>query len=182
MTKLTVFQAPWMRVYKTDSGFFFAERKGINSVAFALLREDGKIGLTREFKIANDQFVITAFGGSVDDEAKCCDPIYLRNTVKKEVLEESGFIVSNKNIKSLGRVLCSTQMNQWVYLYLVDIDSQKKIDRTTKDRNELTSSVVWLDESELYKLNDWKAITIFYKNKEKTNAKAKQFSDEVQGN
>ena len=56
-----------------------------------------------------------AFGGSLD-KAKSLEEIVI-----DEVIEEAGYIIDEDDIFSLGKVFVSTQMNQFVHLFLSNI-------------------------------------------------------------
>ena len=159
------FKSKWLKVYETPTGFFFAERKGIDSVAFILIdSERDQIGLVSEGKepVGNIK-MITAFGGSIDDVDKRQDQKYLLETVIKEVEEEAGFYVKPKDVIYCGKVLCSTQMNQFVHLFTVHVKRDEQKEKTSKDPREFSSFVSWLKPEQLTILEDWKAITIYFK-------------------
>jgi len=159
----SVHDNPWLKL-KKNKHFIYAQRKGTDSIAFVLLAtnisDTKRIGLTHEYKDPIDRFVTTAFGGSIDDEKYHHD---LRTLVKEEVLEESGFKVGVEDINYYGKVLCSTQMNQFVHLFTVKVDKSKQGEKTTTNPTELKASVQWLDMQEVAELEDWKAITTLVK-------------------
>lgn len=159
-----VFDNEWLKVKQTGGGFTYAERKGVNSIAFILLSQDPKdkepIGVIQEWKDPIEQFITTAFGGSIDEKEFKND---LELLVKTEVQEESGFIVSEEDIWYVGKVLCSTQMNQFVHLFIVRVDKSSQGPKTTTNPTEMNAEVVWLAPKQLTKLEDWKAITAYSK-------------------
>ena len=158
-----VFDSKFLKVYSTrkDGGFYYAERLGKDSVAFVLVSKDKDdkmpFGLITEFKDPIDKFLTTGFGGSMDKDVS---KIQL---VKEEVIEESGFDVEEKDIHYVGRVLCSTQMNQFVYLYYVDVDKSKQGEKTTDNPSEKKAKIVWVNKEIILKLLDWKSVTILAK-------------------
>ena len=137
-------------------GFQFAERRGVDSVAFICYdRDSEQFLLNREYKVPNNKMVLGAFGGSFD---KTNDPLYV---VINEVKEEAGFIVDHHNIVYLGKVLVSTQMNQYCWLYIVFVNKDKQVEREPENEIEKMAKIEWhLWDNEIYKLEDWKPITI----------------------
>jgi hypothetical protein len=136
----------------------------VDSVAFILtaknINDPKRIGVVYESKNPIGKFMETAFGGSIDTDKHNED---LRGLVKEEVMEEAGFDVILSDIKYYGKVLCSTQMNQFVHLFTVDVDKAKQQMKTTTNPTEKKSSVRWIDGGEVLKLEDWKAIVIVTK-------------------
>ena len=138
-------------------GYQFAERRGVDSIAFICYdpRKE-KFLLNREFKPPISSFILGAFGGSIDKDKKP------EEIVLDEVREEAGFVVSPEDIKLVGRVFVSTQMNQWCSLYIVFVDRDKQTNREPENAVEAMAQTHWVAWSEfaLSKLRDWKPITI----------------------
>jgi hypothetical protein len=155
-----IFDTPFLKVKKAG-GYFYSERKGIDSVAFILLAvnasDERRIGLIHEYKDPIGEFLTTAFGGSIDDDKYHSD---LRTLVKDEVIEEAGFDVSLSNIEYHGNVMVSTQSNQFCHLFTVEVDKLKQVERTTTNPTELKSAVTWISMKEVLNLQDWKAQSI----------------------
>lgn len=155
-----LFDNKWLKV-KNANGFIYSERKGVDSVAFILVAvnaaDERRIGLIHEYKDPLGKFLTTAFGGSIDDEKYHAD---LRTLVKDEVIEESGFDVSIDKIEYHGKVMVSTQSNQFCHLFSVEVDKLQQGERTTTNLTELKSAVSWLSMPEITKLEDWKSQTI----------------------
>ncbi len=163
------YQSEFINV-KRNGGYYYAERKGVDSVAFVLfsisLTDENRIGVIKEKKYPIEEYVITAFGGSIDNPKYFND---LRQVVIDEAIEEAGFIVEDKDISYYGKVLVSTQMNQYCHLFGVAVDKYKQVQKTTTNIRELDSTIVWLTLPEVIKLNDWKAITIVAKKMSENN-------------
>jgi hypothetical protein len=155
-----VFDNPWLKVKKAG-GYFYSERKGVDSIAFILVAvnasDERRIGLIHEWKDPIGNFLTTAFGGSIDDEKYHND---LRLLVKDEVMEEAGFDVQFSAIKHHGSVMVSTQSNQFCHLFSVEVDKMQQGERTTTNPTELRSAVSWLTMMDIAKLEDWKAQAI----------------------
>lgn len=141
----------WER--KGCSSYYYAERLGIDSIAFVLWDNNtNKAGLIKEFKPPINEFLVTAFGGSLDKECS------KKQIVKDEVKEESGY--ENCEISFMGKSFVSTQMNQWCYLYLVDVTHAELGGREPQTEMEAQASTVWLSPDEVKNGYCWKAITI----------------------
>ena len=157
---------PFLTVLKAKGYYYYAERAGKDSIAFILIdnNKENCIGLIKELKppIGNDVFLTTAFGGSLDKD------IPLIEIVREEVKEEAGYLVNSNTFMSLGKiipvgkVLVSTQMNQFCHLFVVDVTglSQGKRDL---DEHEFGSTVEWIEPEDLLTLQDWKAPLIYMK-------------------
>lgn len=140
----------------TRSTYYYAERLGKDSVAFILHnRSTGKFGLIKEFKPPINDYLITAFGGSLDKDKDNLD------IVKDEVREEAGYIMAD--ISYVGRSFVSTQMNQFCYLYLVDVTDAKQVEKEPETYLESIATVEWLTRDQIMRGDDWKAITILTK-------------------
>ena len=142
-------------------GYQFAERLGRDSIAFICYDETTREFLVNnEYKPPNDEFVAGAFGGSLDKDRAIIE------IVKDEVEEEAGFIVSMKeDIKLVGRMFVSTQMNQYCYLYIVFVNRKNQGKKKPENAIEAMATTEWLDEKGIMSLNEWKAITILAKAK-----------------
>lgn len=143
---------------KNVQGYFFAERKGVDSVAFLCYDKKRDQFLANiEYKPPIDSFIVSAFGGSLDKNNS------LQNIVIEETEQEAGYQVSKDQVHYLGSVFVSTQMNQFCHLYLVFISNENKTKRAPENPVEAMAKPIWLRPSGIYKLKDWKAITIFFK-------------------
>ncbi len=155
-----LFDNPWMKVKRTK-GFVYSERKGVDSVAFVLIAtnaaDERRIGLIHEYKDPLGRFVTSAFGGSIDDEKYHND---LRVLVKDEVIEESGFDVEFDSITYHGKVMVSTQSNQFCHLFSVEVNKLLQGEKTTTNAVELLSAVTWVTMKDVRDLEDWKAQAI----------------------
>lgn len=142
---------------KGCKGYQFAERLGVDSVAFICYDCRRSFLLNKEYKPPVDEFVLGAFGGSLDkDKSK-------EQIVIEEVREEAGFEVEEIAVNYVGRVLVSTQMNQYCYLYMVYVDKKKQLERQPENAIEALATVEWVDVNDIENLEDWKAITIVAK-------------------
>jgi 8-oxo-dGTP pyrophosphatase MutT (NUDIX family) len=138
------------------NGYQFAERKGVDSIAFVGYNaKDNKFLLNLEFTPPIGQFLLRAFGGSFD-KSKSRDEIVI-----EEVREEAGYIVTEEQIYPLGYAFVSTQMNQYCYLYLVELTFIKDGERSPENSLEAMAQPTWVSWQQFVNGSDWKAITIF---------------------
>ncbi|SRR3990170_1845730 len=155
-----LFDNPFLKV-KRAGGFIYSERKGVDSVAFILIAinasDERRIGLIHEYKDPLGRHLTSAFGGSIDDEKYHAD---LRTLVKDETIEESGFDVKIESIDYHGKVMVSTQSNQFCHLFSVEVDKLLQGEKTTKNPVELGASVDWITMKDVPQLEDWKAQAI----------------------
>lgn len=153
---------------KENNGYAYAERAGIDSVAFILIdkKRPGELGLRHEYKPPIDMFLTGAFGGSLDDIMLTFDEI-----VQQEVIEEAGYKVPLDNIHFVGMMFVSTQMNQFCHLYVVDTTGIPYQGTQPQGKWESLEGVgtQWVKEKFIGSLefNDWKAIVAYYNAKEK---------------
>lgn len=145
---------------KHCKGYQFAERRGVDSIAFICYDENtGKFLINKEYTPPTDEFLFRAFGGSLD---KNVDKVQI---VIDEVKEEVGIKVTAKNIYFVGSVFVSTQMNQRCYLYFVDVSDLKRGKTEPENAIEAMAEIVEMTEEEIHRNDDWKAITIIEKAK-----------------
>ena len=159
---------PFMTVKKARGYYMYAERVGMDSIAFILY--DSKLkefGLIYESKPPMDERegkevkMTTAFGGSIDMQGKKYEEI-----CQIEVEEETGYEVPMNKIHFVGKTMVSTQMSQFCYLYLVDVTGIKKTKKTEHEINVEEfkgNEIKWLNADEMLKNSDWKSIFIFTK-------------------
>ena len=154
------------------NGYYFAERLGVDSIAFVCRDiKTGQILLNNEFKPPIRQKILGSFGGSRDKDKS------LVLIVKDEVAEEAGFEVETEDIKYLGVVFVSTQMNQFCSLFMVSVNKNEQKERRPESKIEEMAETRWVDESDYFGLTDlldWKVTTIMAKwNARKDKLKAR---------
>lgn len=136
-------------------GYQFAERRGVDSVAFIGYDKNiRKFLINEELKLPVGKFIKGSFGGSFDKDK---GP---KQIVIDECEEEAGFKVTAHDVEYVGKVFVSTQMNQYCYLYLVNIVQNKQEERKPENKIEALAKLYWVELDEIYELEDWKAITI----------------------
>lgn len=130
----------------------------MDSIAFVLYDKNAEqsFGLICETKPPFDERFgesskfISAAGGSFD-----VDNLNMFEICLKEVYEESGYNTQMKNIHYIGEMVSSTQMNEIVYLFLIDVTGIE-----TEHDGENGSHFVWLNYDQVLRGNDWKSIVI----------------------
>lgn len=158
--------------------YFYAERKGVDSVAFILLDENrsDKYGVVNERKPPMDErygelvFVETAFGGSndmIDDEkyfAMSEEEVieHFKDLVRTEAREEGGYDVPMDKIKFISKELVSTQMNQWAFLFVVNVTGVKQGKTDPQNAEEAMATIRWKNLKQVQKMNDWKTKSIIF--------------------
>jgi hypothetical protein len=161
----------FLTVKKARGYYEYSERPGKDSIAFVLYDDNTKkFALIYEAKPPLDErmdtkvMMTTAFGGSIDMEYS------YKEICQVEVREEAGYDVPLNKIHSIGKTLVSTQMNQLLEGFLVDVTN---IDKTLKTEVEMFneedsrgldkfnySRIVWMNEQEVISNSDWKSIFI----------------------
>ena len=169
----------FMKVKSPERPYFYAERKGVDSVAFILIdsnRGGDDYGVTHERKPPMDDryntkfFLETAFGGSNDMVADehyfnmSDDEVinHFKELVKIETKEEAGYTVDIDRIKFVSKEFVSTQMNQWCFLFAVNVTDIEVGERDPQNETEALAEVRWKTLDEVNKLNDWKTKTIVF--------------------
>jgi 8-oxo-dGTP pyrophosphatase MutT (NUDIX family) len=143
---------------KGVNGYLFAERLGTDSIAFICYDPDKKlILLNNEYKPPVDQFILGAFGGSLDKGPETD----LLEIVKAEAKEEGGFDIL-KDVINLGKLFVSTQMNQFCHMFLVIVDKDDEGEREPENAVEALATTKWVGVDEIEKLRDWKAMGIVF--------------------
>lgn len=169
---------PYMKIKKSRGYYYYAERGGIDSIAFVLIDKNNEkpYGLIYESKPPLDEIYkekhmrITAFGGSID-----MGDTKLEEICKIEVLEEAGYNIGldKERINLVGGTMVSTQMNQICYGFAVDVtdlisgkteaDYKNEV-QILKDPDEfIHNKVIWMNKKELLSNDDWKSIWIVCK-------------------
>ena len=147
---------PFMTIKRTDGYYLYSERAGVDSVAFILINKNkNKIGLIQEIKPSlyerGIKRLATAFGGSLDKN------ICPKEIVVEEVKEETGYIVNEENVTYVGETMVSTQSNQMLKGYMVDVSNAKFVGADEDEK------IVWLNIKQLFENSDWKSIFIYTK-------------------
>ncbi len=147
----------WLSLYQTPKGFVYAQRKGINSTASLCFRLNKKGQY--EFLIRYQPLpVIHQYSNKKENTLyPCCitgsieqNESPLQNCLK-EVFEESGYKIKQNNIKHVISASASTQMNEIVFHYLVDLTNVKKQGKEQNDGSyfESVSKNKWVSEKTL---------------------------------
>lgn len=138
-------------------GYQFAERRGINSVAFICYDEHKPSQYLLNHEVTpplGNVYLNRAFGGSFDKNKTAVE------IVKDEVREEVGYDVPLSRIIFINKMFVSTQMNQFCELFAVNISGLDQIERKPENKVEALSSPIWLTKKEILNGEDWKSICI----------------------
>ena len=132
-----LFKNYWVTLKQTDRGFVYAQRRNINSTACLLFKKtnSGYQFLLRyqplpELTINNinwKKLYPCCVTGSLEE-----NETPLQNVIK-EILEETNYVVNSKNIIASGQNVSSTQMNELVYTFVVDITKCKSVNKKLGD-------------------------------------------------
>ena len=146
-----------LSLYKTKRGFIYAQRRNINSTAsllFKKVKNDYEFLLRYqplpELKINNKKsgwktlFPCCVTGSLEKGETPTTNCI-------KEILEETGYKVSKSNIKASNIAVASTQSNECVYNFVVDITNAKQVSKDLGDGSifESVSKNIWVSHKRL---------------------------------
>lgn len=146
--------------------YVFSERAGKNSVAFMLYNSktpSTPFGLRNGLQAAHGLYFRTCYTGSMDNPDKAAIDIML-----EEVKEEAGYIIEPSNVLVSKTYLASTQDNELVFSYLVDVTDAKLYNTPNTDAFDEDAHTIWLSQAEVMDCFDAKAISLvgtFYKNK-----------------
>ncbi|UUD37196.1 NUDIX domain [Mycoplasmopsis californica] len=125
MSKSTkLFETDWISVHKSEKGFIYCQRKSVNSIAALLYKkvDNEKLFLVHyqplpevEEKTKFDDCFPSTVTGAIEEGEK---PV---ECVIREIQEETGFKVTKKHIKASSVSIATTQMNEKVFNFLVDV-------------------------------------------------------------
>ena len=140
-------------MYKTEKGFFYCQRRSVNSIAVLCFK-----------KIKNEFFFLIRYQPMPQvEEKKNWDQLYpcpITGSIEKnenpltsavrEILEEGGITINENDLIVINPSVASTQMNEKVFYYLVDV-TNKKIETPQNDGSifEAVSKNIWVSQKEL---------------------------------
>ncbi len=155
----------WFTIKKIEKNngesFFFAERAGVDSVAFILFdasRPDGKnFGIIEQYRGNYGQFHKGCYTGSLDKPELSIEEI-----VVEEVLEEAGFEVTLDRVAYISKEFCGSGTNECVHLFMVDVTGIPQGETQPESIFEENTENLWVDHNGLLACHDWKAKLIPY--------------------
>ena len=120
-----IFETPWIKVKRTSRGFDYLQRKGTDSVAVFLVRNN--IPLDWEVLV---RFQPLCIDNSQDMQLYPCpitggmepEETYI-DCALRETLEESGYKINKKDIKVLTMYVVGTQTNEICTVFWADVTS-----------------------------------------------------------
>jgi hypothetical protein len=147
----------WMKVKVTSfaggrNGYMYSSRRNRDSIGFVIKYKDQFGFIIEQKPPLGMRRCASAFGGSFDSIK---DNPY--RILKNEVLEEAGFTEDQiLEIKFKGCYMATTQSDEVVHLYLVEVDSPH-FDPQTTDPGEMKNQCIWTLKGEARYVDDWKA-------------------------
>lgn len=153
-----IFDNYHLSVYKTKRGFIYAERRGINSTACLCYRINQD--KTYNFLVRYQPLPLIKNENFKDIDVNlfpCCitGSIEKNETPEtnaiKEIEEEAGYKITNKNIVDQIAATSTTQMNEIVHHFLVDLTNLTNETSDLGDGSFFESISVnkWISEKEL---------------------------------
>ncbi|WP_027124254.1 NUDIX domain-containing protein [Mycoplasmoides pirum] len=150
---------PYLDLYKSHSNFYYAQRKGVNSIAVLCFRKNSiKKQLTEflvhfqimpqiaEKKHEYDMYACPITGSFENNE----NPI---TCAIREVYEEGGILLSKKNLIASSKMVATTQMNEQIYHMIFDVTGLKQVEPLTDGSYfESLAENKWMNEKELEKI------------------------------
>lgn len=142
-----------LEMYKTEKGFYYCQRRSINSVAilcykkvnneYSFLLRYQPMPQVEEKQNWKDLYPCPITGSIENNEL----PI---ECAIRETFEESGYQVSKDNLFEISQSIATTQMNEKVFCFLADVTNIKE----TSPKNDGTifekvSKNIWVSESKL---------------------------------
>lgn len=132
-----VFDCDWIKVKQTPKGYYFSERKGINSVAILLYRKVYEENLDFIEVLVRKQALPINNSQSNDDkdipelfDCPITGGIDGNDTpfeaAQKEILEEAGYNLDK--IKYFGQYYVGTQTNEIVYMFIANVTNMEQTD------------------------------------------------------
>jgi 8-oxo-dGTP pyrophosphatase MutT (NUDIX family) len=138
-----------------DTGYYFSQRLGINSVAFVLYDADNPDApyiVLEQYHSPIRQFVKGAFTGSLDKPE--LDPA---DTLIEEVQEEAGYTVDKTHIHCIAFLPVSANTNERVHLCLVDVTGLQAHKQTPENIFEQNTNMYRLSFDQVIQQCEWKA-------------------------
>lgn len=107
----------FLSIRKADPPYFYAERKGRDSVALFLINSDKKVLIRWQPMppISDDELFASPITGSIEENKD------LYEIAIQEALEEGGYEVDSEMLMNLGEYIATTQMNEVVHMFYADV-------------------------------------------------------------
>lgn len=146
-------QTKYLSLLETPEGFYFAQRRNINSVAGLCFKKE-----------LNQYFFLIRFQPLPEIEVKqSWDQLYpcpitgsceINETqfesMIREIYEEGGINVNHSHLVASNYCVSTTQMNETVYNYLFDVTDLNQVDpKNDGSIFEAVSKNVWVSQDEL---------------------------------
>lgn len=136
-----------------DSGYFYSERLGRDSVAFLLYDKNAPdkpyIALS-QFHSPQGRFVKGAFTGSLD---KNLTP---EQTTVEEIEEEAGYTVTEAQLTKVGEQPVGANTNETVHLFVGDVTNIVRKEKNPENCWELNTHLIKMSKDEIFRFCEWK--------------------------
>ncbi|MCF0218092.1 MAG: NUDIX domain-containing protein [Malacoplasma sp.] len=149
-TNILIAKTKHLSLYKTEQGFYYCQRRTINSVAILCFQ---KINNQYRFLIRYQPLPEIAEKTKWDDLYACpiTGSIEKEQTALKcvinEIREEGGIIVDKSNLLQFRENIATTQMNEKVFYFLADTTNCKQeTPQNDGTKFEAVSQNVWVDQ------------------------------------
>lgn len=125
-----VYDGGWIKVRKTEKGFMYAERKGVESIALFLIRRtktDIEVlvryqPLCIDNTMPNLPIFPCAVTGTID---ACHTP---EQSAVQEALEEAGYSITVDDLRLVTKYIVGTQTNEQVHLFWADVTGLEPVE------------------------------------------------------
>ena len=135
------------------------KEKFLSSVYLIIRNNEGKILLQRRQGTKLWCGFLALPAGHIDENKSPYEAVI------REAKEESGSDITADDIISLGKVMVSTQSNQFCHLYLVTVNADKMGETDPQNEIEAEATLEWFNLEDAFNYEDWKLITIIAKAK-----------------
>lgn len=143
-----------------EDRYYFSRRAGRDSVAFVLYdaaRTERPYQLLAQWHGPLKRFNLGAFTGSLDKPG-----LSPRAHLLEEILEEAGYTVTADRATLLGYEPVSSQTDESIYLYLVDVTGLTPHRREPENIFEANTRRYWCSYATALKRGEWKSKLIVY--------------------
>ncbi|MDR1234556.1 MAG: DNA mismatch repair protein MutT [Mycoplasmataceae bacterium] len=135
-----LYKSKWIDLYESDRGFIFAQRRSVNSTATLLYAKDGSdYKFLLRYQPLPELKIKKMVNLKWTTLYPCCVTGSLETNetpeqnVIKEVYEEANYLIKKKDIKAFNIAVSTTQMNEAVFNFIVDITNAKQIKKQQGD-------------------------------------------------
>jgi hypothetical protein len=133
-----VFDAGWIKVKQTPKGYYFSERKGVDSIAvllYKMVKWDNFDGDGIDMHILTRMQALPIDNAQSNDDKdipklfRCPitggleEGVSLINQARAEVREEAGYDIAEAAFHYIGEYYVGTQTNEKVHMFIANVDA-----------------------------------------------------------